>query len=334
MNGHGEPRIVVLAGGYGGAKLSHGLALASLARASRGWPPLQLSVIVNTGDDLELHGLAVSPDLDTIMYTLAGLANDETGWGLRDETWSTSTMLTRYGAPTWFRLGDGDMATHIRRSQLLREGRRLTEVTAELATSLDVAARLLPMTDAAVRTEIRTADGWLEFQDYFVRRGQQDRVLDIRHRGIESARPTPEVRAAIASAELIVIAPSNPFVSVGTILAVPEMLDALTAAPATVVAVSPLVGGKALRGPADRMLESLGGRASAGGVVELYERTYPGLVDVFVLDLADAADAANLSPRASIELEQTVMRSYEDRQQLAEAILSAHLPGSGRAARA
>jgi LPPG:FO 2-phospho-L-lactate transferase len=284
------------------------MALASAARASRGAPALQLTVVVNTGDDLELHGLAVSPDLDTVMYTLAGLANDETGWGLRDETWQTSGMLERYGAPTWFKLGDRDMATHIRRSQRLREGRRLTEVTAELAAGLDVPATLLPMTDAPVRTEIRTADGWLEFQDYFVRRGQSDRVLDIRRRGIESARPTPEVRDAIAKAQLIVIAPSNPFVSVGTILALPEMLDAILSAPAAVVAVSPVVRGKALRGPADRMLESLGGRASAGGVVEHYEQRYRGLVDVFVLDKADAAEAAAITSRASLELQETVMR--------------------------
>ncbi len=255
MNADHAPCVLVLAGGYGGAKLSHGVALASAARASRGEAPLDLRVIVNTGDDLELHGLSVSPDLDTVMYTLAGLANDETGWGLRDETWSTSAMLERYGAETWFRLGDRDMATHIRRSQLLREGRRLTEVTAELAARLDVAAQLLPMTDEEVRTEIRTPDGWLEFQDYFVRRGQQDRVLEIRRRGLESSRPTPEVRDAIAAADLIVVAPSNPFVSVGTILAVPGVLEALLAAPARVIAVSPVVGGKALRGPADRMLE-------------------------------------------------------------------------------
>ena len=327
MSAPGGPRIVVLAGGYGGAKLSHGVALASVARASRSQPSLQLAVIVNTGDDLELHGLAVSPDLDTVMYTLAGLANDETGWGLRDETWSTSAMLDRYGAPTWFRLGDRDMATHIRRSELLRQGHRLTEATAELAAGLDVPATLLPMTDAAVRTEIRTADGWLEFQDYFVRRGQRDQVLEVRRRGIESARPTPEVQDAIATATLILIAPSNPFVSVGTILAVPGMLDALMAAPAAVVAVSPVVRGKALRGPADRMLESLGGRASAAGVVEHYEQRYPGLVDVFVLDRADAAEATTLAARASLELHETVMRSYDDRQRLAEAILAAHLPG-------
>ena len=176
--------VVVLAGGYGGAKLSHGLALGlGRPRRAGGEAPLDLSVIVNTGDDLELHGLSVSPDLDTVMYTLAGLANDETGWGVRDETWSTSEMLGRYGAETWFALGDRDMATHVRRTQLLREGHGLTEVTAELAARLGVAARLLPMTDDPVRTELRTPDGWLEFQEYFVRRGQRDTVLEIRRHG-------------------------------------------------------------------------------------------------------------------------------------------------------
>jgi len=319
--------VAVLAGGYGGAKLSHGLALASDARAEHGDPPVELSVIVNTGDDLELHGLSVSPDLDTVMYTLAGLANDETGWGVRDETWSTAAMLERYGAATWFGLGDRDMATHIRRTQLLREGRRLTEVTAELAARLGVSARLLPMTDDAVRTDVRTPDGWLEFQDYFVRRGQRDEVLEIRRRGIEASRPSAEVLAAIASAKLIVIAPSNPFVSVGTILAVPGLLRALRDATAPVVAVSPVVGGKALRGPADRMLESLGGRASASGFVDHYRQRYPGLVNVFVLDQADAAEAGPLrAAGVTVELRDTVMRSDADRQRLAREILVAHLP--------
>ena len=276
MSAPGGSRIVILAGGYGGAKLSHGMAMASATRVARGLAPLDISVVVNTGDDLELHGLSVSPDLDTVMYTLAGLANDETGWGLRDETWSTSAMLARYGAETWFGLGDRDMATHIRRTGLLRAGRRLTEVTAELAERLGVEARLLPMTDDEVRTDLRTPDGWLEFQDYFVRRGQRDTVLEIRRHGIDDARPTPEVLGAIASADLVVIAPSNPFVSVGTILALPGLLEALREAAASVVAVSPVVGGRALRGPADRMLESLGGRATAGGVVEHYRERYPG----------------------------------------------------------
>jgi len=321
------PRVTVLAGGYGGAKLSHGLVLASADRVQRGEVPLDLSIIVNTGDDLALHGLFVSPDLDTVMYTLAGLANDETGWGLRDETWSTAAMLERYGAQTWFQLGDRDMATHVRRSELLREGRRLTVVTAELASQLEIPARLLPMCDEPVRTEVRTPAGWLEFQDYFVRRGQQDEVLEIRRRGIEASRPTPEVLAAIATAWLIVVAPSNPFVSVGTILAVPGMLDALLASPAPVLAVSPVVGGKALRGPADRMLASLGGRASAGGVVEHYREHYPGLVDTFVLDSADAPEAEALREAGiSVEMRDTVMRSDADRQRLAEEILAAQLP--------
>ncbi|MFV2061986.1 MAG: 2-phospho-L-lactate transferase [Chloroflexota bacterium] len=319
--------VVVLAGGYGGAKMSHGLALASAAGVEAGGAALRLSVIVNTGDDLELHGLSVSPDLDTVMYTLASLANEETGWGLRDETWSTSAMLARYGAETWFRLGDQDMATHLQRTRGLREGRRLTEVTAELARSLGVEAALLPMSDDRVRTEIGTPNGWLEFQDYFVRRGQQDEVIEVRRIGVEKARPTQEVRRAIAEAHLIVFAPSNPFVSVGTILAVPGMTEALASAPAAVVAVSPLVGGKALRGPADRMLESLGGRASASGFVEHYQQHYPGLVDAFVLDRADAAEADKLRGNGTqVTVMRTVMRTHADRQRLAEEILAAHLP--------
>jgi len=322
------PRVVVLAGGYGGAKLSHGLALASAARVAEGLAALDLAVVVNTGDDLELHGLSVSPDLDTVMYTLAGLANDETGWGVRDETWSTSAMLARYGAETWFGLGDRDMATHVRRTQLLRDGLSLTGATAELAARLQVPARLLPMTDDRVRTELRTPDGWLEFQDYFVRRGQADEVLEIRRRGIETARPTAEVLAAVGQAQLIVIAPSNPFVSVGTILALPGMLEALIEAPAPVVAVSPVVGGAALRGPADKMLRSLGGTASASGVVTHYRERYPGLVDTFVLDETDALEVpAAEASGARIELLPTVMRSHDDRRALAAAIIGSHLPG-------
>ena len=328
MSSERAPRIVTLAGGYGGAKLSHGLALASAAREEAGEAPLDLAIIVNTGDDLELHGLAVSPDLDTVMYTLAGLADDETGWGVRDETWSTGEMLERYGAETWFGLGDRDMATHIRRTQLRRSGSTLTEATAELCRRLEVPARLLPMTDDEVRTRIRTPAGWLEFQEYFVKRGQKDQVLEIRRDGIDEARPTALVLEAIAAADLVVIAPSNPFVSVGTILAVPGMLEALLEAPAPIVAVSPVVGGAALRGPADKMLRSLGGTASAAGVVVHYQEHYPGLVDTFVLDEVDAAEVPSLEASgAAIELLPTVMRTYDDRRALAQAILNAHLPG-------
>ncbi|MEX1345423.1 MAG: 2-phospho-L-lactate transferase [Candidatus Limnocylindrales bacterium] len=326
MNTDRHPRVVVLAGGYGGAKLSHGLVLASAAREAAGASPLELSVIVNTGDDLELHGLLVSPDLDTVMYTLAGLANTETGWGVRDETWSTGAMLERYGAETWFGLGDRDMATHIRRSQLCREGMSLTAATAELCERLGVSARLLPMTDDEVRTQLRTPHGWLEFQEYFVKRGQTDEVLEVRHRGVETARPTEPVLEAIDLADLVVIAPSNPFVSVGTILALPGMTDALLAAAAPVVAVSPVVGGAALRGPADRMLRSLGETASASGVVRHYRRSYPGLIDSFVLDEVDAGEVPALEAEgAAVELLPTIMRNDDDRCVLAQGILAAHL---------
>jgi LPPG:FO 2-phospho-L-lactate transferase len=219
------------------------------------------------------------------------------------------------------------MATHIRRTQLLREGRRLTEVSAAIAGRLGVAAQLLPMSDDEVRTQIRTPDGWLEFQDYFVRRGQRDTVLEVRHRGIASARPTPEVLEAIAAAHLVLVAPSNPFVSVGTILALPGLLEALRDAPARLLAVSPVVGGRALRGPADRMLESLGGEATAAGVVRHYRERYPGLIDVFVLDTVDAGEAAALrADGVAVELRDTVMRSHDDRERLASEVLEAHLP--------
>jgi LPPG:FO 2-phospho-L-lactate transferase len=320
--------LVVLAGGYGGARMSHGFALASAARAGSRAEDVELTVIVNTGDDLELHGLSVCPDLDTVMYTLGGLANDETGWGLRGETWSAAAMLERYGAETWFRLGDGDLATHLRRTERLRSGQRLTEVTAELAANLGVTARLLPMSDQPVRTEVRTPDGWLAFQDYFVRRGQRDRVEAVRHRGVEDARPTPEVLVAIAAARLVVIAPSNPFVSVGTILAVPGLRDALLQASATIVAVSPIVGGRALRGPADRMFESLGGQASATGFVEHYRSAHPGLVDTFILDREDKAAAGPLRDAGvDVRVLDTVMRDHEARGRLAEAILDELVAG-------
>jgi LPPG:FO 2-phospho-L-lactate transferase len=228
-------RVVVLAGGFGGARMAHGFALLG--------EQVELTVIVNTADDLELHGLAISPDLDTVMYTLAELANAETGWGVRDETWSASAMLERYGEPTWFRLGDRDLATHVVRTAWLRVGRTLTQATEQLSSSLGVRAQLLPMSDEPMRSKIRTADGWLEFQDYFVRRRHDAEVLEVRFDGVELARPTPETLAVLAAAELIVIAPSNPFVSVAPILAVPGMRDAVEAAPATVVAISPIVGG-------------------------------------------------------------------------------------------
>jgi LPPG:FO 2-phospho-L-lactate transferase len=319
--------VVVLAGGFGGAKLSHGVALAGAERRAAGSPGVRLTVVVNTGDDLELHGLHISPDLDTVMYTLAGLANPATGWGVIDETWSVAAMLERYGAPTWFRLGDRDIATHLLRTAALRSGRRLTDVTRDLCARLGVSAELLPMSDDQVRTEVRGDAGWLEFQDWFVRRGQRDEILEVRHRGAEVARPTPEVLAAIRGARLIILAPSNPFVSIGTILAVPGMLEALRASPARRVAISPIVAGHALRGPADRMLASLGGEASAAGFVAHYEGRHPGLVDDYVIDSADAAAIPGIvTAGARVVALGTVMQTDDDRRGLGAALLDRWLP--------
>jgi LPPG:FO 2-phospho-L-lactate transferase len=315
-------RITVLAGGYGGAKLSHGLSLASATAGGRDGSPIELSIVANTGDDLELHGLSVSPDLDTLLYTLAGLANEQTGWGVRDDTWSSAAMLARLGAATWFQLGDRDLGTNLWRSARLREGRRLTEVTGDLATALGVAAHLLPMTDSAVRTELLTADGWLEFQEYFVHRHHADAVTALRYRGAETASPTAEVLGAIEAADLLVLAPSNPFLSIGPILAVPGIAGALLDAPARVVAVSPIVGGAALRGPADRLFETLGGEASALGVARHYQDRYPGLVDALVIDVVDATASDGIRDTGLEALvTHTVMLDQADRERLATTIL-------------
>lgn len=310
-------RVVVLAGGFGGARMAHGFALLGAA--------VELTVVGNTADDLEVHGLHVSPDLDTVMYTLAGLANPATGWGVRDETWSAAAMIERYGEPTWFGLGDRDLATHIVRTTRLRAGASLTQVTRELGTALGVEARLLPMSDESVRTKILVADGWLDFQDYFVRRGHRDAVLEVRFAGLASARPTGEVLSAVAAAQLIVVAPSNPFVSVAPIVELPGLLDSLRQARAPVIAVSPIVGGAALRGPAADMMLALGdGESSAAGVARHYAGHYPGLVDALVIDTADSATAEGVAATGIEPLVLgAVMKSHEDRRRLAGAILAA-----------
>jgi LPPG:FO 2-phospho-L-lactate transferase len=271
--------VALLAGGVGGAKLAQGVQAQIGA---------ELAVIVNTGDDVERHGLLVWPDHDTVLYTLAGLDDREQGWGIRGETYAVAEQLAVYGEETWFRLGDRDLAAHIVRTARLRMGARPTEVALGLQRSLGIAARILPMADEPVRTEVRSDDGWLEFQEYFVHRHQEPTVHEVRFGGIAEARPTPEVLTALGSARAVVIAPSNPIVSVGPILAVPGLRDAVAAARARgapVVAVSGIVGGHALKGPADRMLASLGHESSALGVA----RIYAGLVDGFVLDAVDAA---------------------------------------------
>jgi len=283
---------------------------------------VELTVIVNTGDDLELHGLSISPDLDTVMYTLAGLANDETGWGVRDETWSAAGQLERYGEPTWFRLGDRDLATHVARTARLRSGESLTQVTRGLASALGIAASLLPMSDDRIRTKLQTQDGWLDFQDYFVRRGHRDEVSDIRYDGIHSATPTAGVLHAIQAADLVVIAPSNPYLSVAPILSVPGILESLNAAKARTVAVSPIVGREAVRGPAAQLMRSLGAEASAAGIARHYSKTWPGLIDTLVIDASDGEEAAAISAEGlGVCVTQTLMTGQTERRRLAQEIL-------------
>ncbi len=318
--------IVELAGGVGGAKLAHGLQ-AHLGP--------ELTVVVNTGDDIVRHGLLVCPDHDTVLYTLAGIDNRTWGWGIEGETFAASESLARYGEETWFRLGDRDLATHILRTKRLGEGERLTSVSRHLARSLGVAATILPMSDDPVRTEVRTDAGWLEFQEYFVRRRQEPTVHEVRFRGIEAARPSAEVLAALASAEALVVAPSNPIVSVGPILALPGVREALADARrrgAPIVAVSPIVAGRALKGPADRMLVSLGGEASALGVARLYA----GIVDRFVVDAADAALAPAIEALAMRVLAlDTIMTDDAARARLAGEVLAfARRRGPSRLGRA
>jgi LPPG:FO 2-phospho-L-lactate transferase len=270
--------VVLLAGGVGGAKMAEGLAAHIGA---------ELAVIVNTGDDLELHGFAIWPDHDTVAYTLAGLDDQVRGWGLRDETWTVMDRLEALGEAQWFRLGDRDLATHLWRTDRLRAGVRPTDVALELRAAMVFKPRILPMSDQPVRTEVRTDDGWLEFQEYFVHRHQEPTVHEVRFRGVDTAFATPEVLHAIETADAIVIAPSNPIVSIDPILAVAGVRTALAQARdrrIPILAVSGIVGGKALKGPADRMLASLGEMSSAAGVAERYR----GLITHFVMDDADA----------------------------------------------
>jgi LPPG:FO 2-phospho-L-lactate transferase len=306
--------VVAIAGGVGGARLADGLQAILGDR---------LAVVVNTGDDCERHGLLVMPDHDTVLYNLVGIEQAELGWGVEGDSHAVMTQLAAYGEETWFSLGDRDLALHIARTARLSAGRRLTEVCLGLQAALGIPARILPMADEPVRTEVRTDDGWLEFQDYFVRRRQAPEVHEVRFAGIEASRATPEVLDAFANAAAIVVAPSNPIVSVGPVLAVPGMREAIAAARARgvpVAAVSPIVGGRALKGPADRMLASLGFEASAPGVARLYG----DLVDWFVMDRVDAALAGAVSALGSrVLVTDTIMTDDVARVRLAREVLGA-----------
>ncbi len=270
--------LVALAGGVGAA------------RFLSGFPQDDLIVIVNTADDTQLHGLHISPDVDTVTYTLAGLAHLRQGWGLQGDTFHCLDALGRLGGDTWFRLGDRDLATHLYRTRRLSQGATLTQVTGEIARALGVRAAILPMTDQPVRTIVRTPAGRLDFQTYFVRRRHRDRVLGVRFAGVRRARPAPGVLRALQQARAVLVCPSNPIISIGPILALPGMRAALRALRAPVIAVSPLIAGRALKGPAADMMKGMRLRPDALGVAQLYR----DFVDVLVLDRADAGLAASV----------------------------------------
>ena len=305
--------VVALAGGTGGAKLAHGLQLAL--------PPGELTVVVNTGDDTERHGLLVMPDHDAVLYMLDGRFDDARGWGIAGETWTVMDELERYGEEGWFRLGDRDFATHIARNARLDGGATLTDAVLGLQAARGVPTAILPMTDSPVRTQVRTDDGWLDFQEYFVHRRQAPEVHEVRFAGIDPARPTRHIEDAFAAVRVVVIGPSNPIVSIGSILAVPgmrELVDAARARGVPVVAVSGIVGGRALKGPADRMLASLGLESSARGVAE----RYASWLDGFVLDNVDwALEPAIQGLGLRTLVTDTIMADDAGRARLARTIM-------------
>ena len=305
-------RVAALAGGTGAAKLLRGLAAALDASA--------LTVVVNTGDDAEVWGLRVSPDLDSVMYALAGVLDTGRGWGRADETFRCLAAMAVYGAPTWFTLGDRDLATHLVRTRALRDGQSLSAITAQLCRTLGVAARLLPMSDDAVRTTIRTPEGRLGFQEYFVRDKCQAEVVGIDYDGADRARPAPGVVEAIREADLVVVCPSNPVTSVGPIIAVRAIADALAAARAPVVGVSPIVGGAAVSGPAGALMRARGLPVSPVGIAHAYA---PWLQTLLVArdDAACAPELAALGVRAVPT--DVMMPDAERERALARAVLDA-----------
>jgi LPPG:FO 2-phospho-L-lactate transferase len=307
----GHTAVVALCGGVGGAKLADGLA--------RVVPAGELSIIVNTADDFRHLGLWISPDIDSVLYALAGLADPVRGWGRRDETWSFMAALRQLQAPDWFQLGDADLAMHIERTWRLAQGETLSAVTARLSRALGIAARVLPMSDDRVSTRLLTDEGWLDFQEYFVHRQCRPRVQHIEFVGAAQAHPGGAVLAALRREDLraIVICPSNPFVSIEPILALPGVRDALRDRAAPALAVTPIIAGRAIKGPAAKMLVELGLEVSGVSVA----RRYAGLIDAFVIDEADPPPAQAL-PGIPLSRAQTLMQTPSDRERLAQTLLA------------
>ena len=297
-------KVTVLSGGVGGARFLSGLV-----------PLADVTVVGNVGDDVDVLGLHVSPDLDSILYTLAGLADEERGWGRAGETWNALDTVSRLGGEDWFRLGDLDLGLHLVRTEALRSGETLSSVTTRFARALGLDATLLPATDDRLRTWIATAAGEFAFQEWFVARSHKDDVDGLRYEGAEAARPAPGVLEALAEAELIVFAPSNPYVSIHPILAVEPIRAAVEARTVPSIAVSPLIGGRAVKGPADRMLRRLAGGTAPLQVTECYK----GLIDALVLDEADSPSGLDVRPIVT----RTLMVDDDARRRLAETVLDA-----------
>jgi LPPG:FO 2-phospho-L-lactate transferase len=310
--------IVVLTGGTGGAKLIQGL--------HHSVPPGKLTVIVNTGDDIDWWGLHISPDVDSVLYALADSLSAERGWGLENDSFRCLERMARLGQPTWFSLGDLDLATHLARTNLLRAGKSLSAVTSELAHRMGVRTRVLPMSDDRVATMIETPTGTLNFQEYFVHERHQVEVRAVHFDGADHARPALGVIEGIESAEAVILAPSNPVTSIGPILAVPGIRDALRRTSASVTAVSPIVGGAAVSGPAAVLMRRKGWPSTIAGVAQAYE----DFLDVLIVDLADHADADHLREGdLHVLCANTIMKSLQDKQELARFTLHAALQASG-----
>ena len=300
-------KVAVLAGGVGAARFLRGVVEAVV--------PADVTAIGNVGDDLEILGLSVSPDLDSVLYALSGRSDEERGWGRADESWNALEAVSELGGDDWFRLGDRDLGLHLVRTEALRRGEPLSAVTGRLAAALGLELTLLPATDDRLRTIVETAAGAFSFQEWFVARGHRDPVDRLRFDGADSARPAPGAIEALTAADVILVSPSNPFVSIGPILAVRSIRDALEQRRAPAVAVSPLIGGRAVKGPADAMMTRLAGGTTPAHVAGCYE----GLIDALVIDEADADGAADVAVRTIVT--RTLMDDAEGRLRVAEAAL-------------
>jgi LPPG:FO 2-phospho-L-lactate transferase len=303
--------ITALAGGVGAARFLQGLVKLV--------PEENLTIIVNTGDDIELYGLHISPDIDIVMYTLSGIVDEEKGWGIKGDTFHCLETLQKYGYETWFKLGDRDLATHINRTYLLRRGYKLSEATARLSQALGLKVRILPMTNEKFATFVVTDKGKMHFQEYLVKRGAQDKVFNVEFKGADAASPAPGIVDSILDSEAVVICPSNPIVSIGTVLSVKGVREALQKTKAKVIAISPIVGGAPIKGPADKLMSGLGLEVSAYGVAAYYK----DFLDVFVIDNIDSAQKTRIEAMGlKVVVTNTIMKKLQDKVELAKVVLN------------